>query len=260
MSVYGAYAKFSIKDELKHFFTDAFWNGGLGALYVSIIFGLYVASGKSSFFGAYELDTIAWYLIAAQLVIMTKVHLAVALSDEIQEGNILLKLNKPYHFPLALFGEHCGRMLVTTISGILWLVPLGFLLTDKVSITLSGVVAFLCLLLLAGVLDFVISLCIGLIAFWTESSRPYVWIYHKLLFILGGLFFPLALYPEFLQRIALALPPAFTVFYPAQTLVAFSWSTFLHAVLGVLAYTVAIGVLAWWLYGRAVRKVSINGG
>nr|QQZ49148.1 hypothetical protein JKL49_18675 [Phenylobacterium glaciei] len=46
----------------------------------------------------------------------------------------------------------------------------------------------------------------GLCAFWTRRILPVMLVIQKLMFLLGGLFAPITLYPDWLRKIAEATP------------------------------------------------------
>jgi ABC-2 type transport system permease protein len=60
------------------------------------------------------------------------------------------------------------------------------------------------------------QLAIGLAAVWAGAAAPLFWIWQKLLFVLGGMLIPLALYPEPLRTVARASPFAAMLFVPGS--------------------------------------------
>ena len=100
----------------------------------------------------------------------------------------------------------------------------------------------------------------GLAAFWLGDVSPLFWVWQKLLFVLGGLMLPLALYPEWMQRVAYATPfpsllagPGSFVFGTGS---ADAWT--LASRLALWAVVIACGALA--LFRCAVRNLQLNGG
>ena len=116
------------------------------------------------------------------------------------------------------------------------------------------------LVFFAVTINFLISLCIGMIAFWTEDADPYMWLYSKLMFLVGGMFFPLDVFPATIGVIVKALPPAFIIYYPAKLLVKFSWSEFLYVAGMQLLYIALLSSIAYLMFKRATKKVMVNGG
>ena len=60
------------------------------------------------------------------------------------------------------------------------------------------------------------QLQIGYVAAWFGVSGPVFWIWQKLVFVFGGLQFPLLLYPDLLRRVAESSPFAAMLFAPGS--------------------------------------------
>jgi len=159
-----------------------------------------------------------------------------------------------------MFATRFASIFSETLAVLLLTIPLGLFLVGTGTITVWGVLFGILAVILAFILDSFISLSIGLVAFWTEDARPYQWIYGKFLFVLGGLMFPLEIFPTWLQTIAKLLPPAYLMYYPARLFVDFSWELLLRALIGQIVYITVFGIAAYVIYKSAIRKVSINGG
>jgi ABC-2 type transport system permease protein len=124
----------------------------------------------------------------------------------------------------------------------------------------AGLLAALVLGLLASVLWQLCGAWIGLSAFWLEDCTPLYWIWQKLSFVLGGMFVPLALYPDWLRTLAGWLPFSAMIGGPASMVLHFDAG--LCALL--TAKLLASIVLAWhglrFTYARALRAVVVGGG
>jgi ABC-2 type transport system permease protein len=257
---YWAHFKTSFREDLQYFFTDSLFSGVMSLGYIVIFLLLYNATGWTTFFGIFTWSMLGWYLIVGQTLIRSQGDLIGKLSKQVQTGEIVTFISKPYHYPLALFGKHFGSVANEFLGTFFILVPFGLIVIGSSPITAVSVMATIVLMLLAMTLDFVICLSLGLLAFWTEDAKPYYWIYGKLTFVLGGLLFPLELFPPAIQSVAKLLPPAFLIYYPARILVDFSWPLFFHALLGAILYSTLFGVIALLIYRRAIKEVQLNGG
>jgi ABC-2 type transport system permease protein len=98
----------------------------------------------------------------------------------------------------------------------------------------------------------------GLTAFWLGDVTPLFWVWQKLLFILGGLMLPLAIYPEWLQRVAWLTPFPSLLAGPAEFMIGAGDGWWLA--LRLSAWAFAIALLARVLFRRAVRTLQVNGG
>ena len=108
-------------------------------------------------------------------------------------------------------------------------------------------------------LNFFIGMAISLSAFWVEDW-PFFWIYSKVLFVLGGLFAPMEVYPDALARAARATPFNYVLYAPARLFVQFDMDFFLHAVMMQVVWLAALAFLVMALYRMGVRRLDVNGG
>ena len=125
---------------------------------------------------------------------------------------------------------------------------------------LSSLAAFLITAALALLLDAFIAVTIGLLAFWLEEVTPVFWIYQKLLFTVGGLFLPLEMFPQWLERGVKWLPFQFITYVPARVFVAFEPEFVLQAVSGQVVYVGLLAALMVLLWRRVQRRLVVHGG
>lgn len=101
---------------------------------------------------------------------------------------------------------------------------------------------------------FLYEYAIGLLAFWTESSASFqevVWLVYA---ALGGMFAPLAFYPEWVQRVAVWTPFPYMLGLPAQLLA--GKATLAQAGRGALVLLVWLAV--FWVVRLIVWRVGLR--
>jgi ABC-2 type transport system permease protein len=199
-----------------------------------------------------------WYVALTEWVVLAMPLLSVDIEEEVRRGDIAYRIVRPVSYLWAKVAEGLGsglvRLMVLGGCGGLaaWLLtgtppPRGLLLALPLG-TLSLLLLMLC------------QAAIGLSAFWLGDTAPIFWIWQKTLFVLGGLMFPLEVYPEWLQRAAY-----FTPFAPLLH----GWARLSFGFDPALAARMAALMLAWgvvftafvaWLYRRALVVMDVNGG
>ncbi len=111
----------------------------------------------------------------------------------------------------------------------------------------------------AVVLNLILYVIIGFISFWIEDINPIFWLVDKTIMILGGAFFPVALFPDFLYKMAIWSP-----FGAAQFIthtVNASWQYQWYMLVGMQIMWICVaGFILFWVSKRAQKRVSINGG
>lgn len=218
----------------------------------------FAAAGSSVINGLTLPDTL-WYLMMTETIEISRPRLARMLADSVKDGSIAYVLNRPYDFLLYQFstamGETIFRAALTGLFGgaAVWLLAgpppaaVGFLYA------LPAVLG-------AWILNYFISVIIGLSAFVTEDVSAFEWIVQKLAFVLGGLIIPLDFYPGWLQVIARALPFAAMSYAPARLFVSPGPAALLAALGMQAAWILGLGLLTVLAYRRGVSVLNVNGG
>ena len=200
-----------------------------------------------------------WYLMMAETIELSRPALARTISENVKDGSIAYILNKPYSFLLYQFSNSMGETIFRALTNALlgsavvwWLVgpppaPLGWAFA---LIAIFG----------TWILNFCITCLIGLSAFLVEDVSPYMWIYQKFVFILGGFLIPLSFYPPWLQTIAKALPFAAMIYGPSQLFVMPSLELFINVLLMQFIWIAILGSVLVFSYNRGVTYLTVNGG
>ncbi len=259
MNAYWAYARMSVRSELRYFFDLML--GGMGSVITATFTILFwYTTGQQLFFGVFSWGMLVWYLIIVQLLCNTQKNFTKDISDHIQTGLITSIMSRPVFYPLALLADHIGEVVIIIPAVLLLLIPLGFIAGGSIQVTFVGVIIGIISIFLAILLQSLIDICLGMIAFWVEDANPYRWVFQKMVFLLGGVIFPLEIYPQWFQPIAKIQPIAYTMYHPSKLFVNFSLQSAIDVLAGQIIYCVAFGLLLAIMYSRAVRKVNINGG
>jgi ABC-2 type transport system permease protein len=260
LRAYAALARIHWREEVRYFWTDGLLSSMTAGAYALIIATVYLAAGPSAGFGPFVGASLVWYLCLAQIAQSGQSRLIRTVSNQVGNGSIVSAMLRPYRYLGGVLATHLVDAGVSYVAAALVTVPVGLALAGSAGIGIEGALAFLVLLLFATILDFTITAAIGLIAFWTEDAKPYWWVYQKLLFLAGGLVFPLDALGGSWATIAKALPPAYLIYHPVRVATQFSWRS-LGEVIAVQAAYIALGALVLaFVWRRAVRKVTINGG
>lgn len=228
-------------------------------VFIALWQAIYGTSGRSTLEG-FTLTDMVWYLAMTETVVLSSSRVFIEISEKVRAGDVVYTLARPMSYPLHQVAYSLGgsvpRVALNFVTGVI-VVTVG---TGRVGGSLPGLLAFLVSASLALVLDALVAVLIGLLAFWIEEVTPAFWIYQKLLFTVGGLFLPLELFPEGLERVARWLPFQFVTYVPARTFVAFEPVFVLRSVGGQVSYIAALGALLLLIWRRARRRMVIHGG
>jgi ABC-2 type transport system permease protein len=200
-----------------------------------------------------------WYLMMAETIELSRPALARTISDNVKDGSIAYLLNKPYSFLLYQFSNSMGETIFRALVNALFGSIIVWWLVGPPPELAGWLLAFLALIG-TWILNFCITCLIGLSAFLVEDVSPFMWIYQKFIFILGGFLIPLDFYPDWLQVIAKALPFSAMIYGPSKLFVSPGWELFANVMLMQSLWIVTLGAILIIAYRRGVAYLTVNGG
>lgn len=201
-----------------------------------------------------------WYLTITETVELSKARAFARIQTEVKDGSIAYSLLRPLRYPFfkipGFVGESMVRAVPVLVEGFVIATLMAGLLPGYFKALPAGI-----LLIIGGIIiNTLWYTAIGLLAFWTEEVSPFYFIMQKLIFILGGLFFPIDFFPERLAQISKVLPFSFVAYWPAKIVVDFSTDLFLYALLGQLIYIAIFAAIVAGIFETAKRRVHVQGG
>jgi ABC-2 type transport system permease protein len=113
---------------------------------------------------------------------------------------------------------------------------------------------------LAGLVLLLCNALIGLLAFWLDDVSPLYWLWQKSMFVLGGLFVPLALYPDWLRLVALWSPFSALVSGPGSMAIDPDPKIFALLVLKLVGCALLAQNALERVMLRGLRRLTVNGG
>ncbi|HNS45143.1 MAG TPA: hypothetical protein PKH37_07955 [Alphaproteobacteria bacterium] len=204
----------------------------------------------------------AWYMGIAQMMFFLSPRLFVIIDDDVRSGNLGYFLNRPIPYLWMRFteggGALCGNVLIYYSAGTL----LAYLYIGELpSNGWGALVLVMVLIFVASLIHLLFQVISGLSALWTNDA---IFIYHsyqKMFLLLGGIYVPISLYPDFMGGTFLKfLPFAAMVGDPCSLFLSGHTDGFWSILALQIFWLIAVGAGAWAMFGRALRKVEINGG
>ena len=200
-----------------------------------------------------------WYLALTEWVVMSAPMVQFEIEEDIRRGDVAYQIARPASWLGARFAHGLGALAVRAPMLLLVACAAAWILVGPPRQP-AGLAVAICFGLVAAIVMTLFHVAIGVVAFWLGDVAPAYWIWQKLLFVLGGLLLPLQFYPELIVRVARLTPfPAFLA-GPASLA---TDEPLMHP--GTLALTIAAwalvgGSIARAAFGRAVRRLHVNGG
>ena len=229
---------------------------------VLLILYFYVYKLKGGTVNGTTYDMIAWSIFIYFIFSTFRLRdISRSIMQDVQSGNIEVLFNKPISYLLYKSWWQVGSGLYSAIViGILGSVILFLLIGIPHTMTLGIFLPTLLLVFLgASVLTLLVYGLVGILAFWIEDINPVFWIVDKAVMILGGSYLPIALFPPLMYKIALFSPFGASLFVTHT--VSESWKNNWYILIGIqLLWIIITGLLLYFLYSKAKKRVSVNGG
>ena len=222
--------------------------------------------------GRTDPDGVAGYSLAQ----MTTYYLVVSLVDmltgvtdddwqiaaDIRDGAISQFLLKPLNYLVYRFCLYLsGRLIYTTFA----LLPVGlfiFFLRDYAVLPpdLATFGMFLISVLLAGLLQFLISFSMAMLALWVLEVSSFIFILYAFEFIAGGQLFPLDILPPLLLDLLYFTPFPYLLYFPVSIYLGRTTGTEIWQGLAIQSlWVLAAALLARLVWERGIKRYGAYG-
>lgn len=201
-----------------------------------------------------------WYMVFTEVITLSTPRTHQAISQEVKSGDIAYKLTRPYYYPLYYFGSHCGEFVVRFITNLAIGGTFAYFVMGPLEIQWQYTGWWLLGLVMAVTINFLLYFALALLAFWFEDNTPFFWIHNKMMFIFGGLFVPVEVYPEGLQLVSYILPLRYGISAPARLAIDFDYDFLWQMLTGQVIWIVILSFTVAMVYQKGVSRLNVNGG
>jgi ABC-2 type transport system permease protein len=216
-------------------------------------------SEGSAVIAGYSFKQIMWYLIVTEAMTIASPSLCTKVEEEVKSGDVGFKLTRPISYIAFHYVEYMSELAVRFGVNVLLGGMLGLLVLGPPQLG-PGLVWFPLMALCGFTVNFMLNMSLALCAFWVEETRGLEFVYHKLLFTIGGMLMPLELFPEALQSVCRWLPFQTVLYMPAKTAVAFDAGRLPGMLVQQVLWIGVLGLAVALIYRRGVTKLHVNGG
>ncbi|MDB4894719.1 MAG: transporter permease protein [Firmicutes bacterium] len=152
------------------------WDQLLSTIHLAFIMFVFVqlwrvtyASASPEAFAGYSLPEVIWYLVGTEAIIISLPRIHSVLESEVKEGDLAVRLNKPYSYLLFHYSAFLGEGLVRLATSLAVGGLTAYLLVGGFAFRWEALPVLLLLYLSTTVLHFFYNSVIGLAAFWVED-------------------------------------------------------------------------------------------
>jgi ABC-2 type transport system permease protein len=203
---------------------------------------------------------LVWYLIITEIVQMFSGSFNPAyLQDDIESGAIEVMLLRPTPFWQLKLADWFGQALVSFVVLGVFSMGMGAWLTGEWNWSVSILCYLIVSLLVAGLMLLCGNFMIGCATIRIGQTLPLYWLWEKLLFLLGGLYWPLLFYPGWYQRLAWFTPFPAMMAAPANTALSPSYTRLSLQLADQLFWLCLLLLACRWAAGRVRRHFQARG-
>lgn len=238
---------------------------GIGSELALLLLGVQlwkaIYAGRAEVDG-HGLEAMLTYVVLARLMPLIDMGFVGTVQQRIVTGGIIGDLLKPMRLSIYLFAQELGAFanrLAFRAAPILAAALLLVGLEPPASAASFGLFALSSAL--AFVLLFQMNFMTSLLAFWVTHLFSLNIVKGQTIRLLSGSLVPLWFYPAGLAKALPFLPFAFVAFVPIQLYFGnYPWPEAVRMFVFQLAWIALLGGLSAWLFRRAIRRISLNGG
>jgi len=207
-------------------------------------------------------EMIAYSVVSTAISVFATNDVIFRVSSKVSSGEIGMDLIKPMSFRSVLFCQTLGVNVYRILFELLPLALVSLLLFGVHLPTLANGLAFLGLVVGGLILNFLITYAIGLIAFWYILVWQVNTVLNGLIRLLSGAFIPIWFFSDTLVKLSYFFPFRLIYYEPIAVYLGKTtgWADLLGLFAQQLAWIVGLLLLQRWMWGRAVRRLVVQGG
>jgi ABC-2 type transport system permease protein len=245
------------------------YSGEVGSrlFFLGVILFIFMCLWKATFANSsadslrgYSLRELIWYLALTECIMMSAPRVTPQVDEDVRTGAIVVQLVRPLSYPLYRLAANLGEQLARFVVLVPAAAAIAFFLAGVPEHLMEGLLLCALTLPLAFVLDFLGYMLVGLAAFWLEDTSGLSLIYSRLTMVAGGMLLPLDLFPESMASVLKALPFGSIVCGPARLLVHPDPEALCYLLANQVFWIALLGLAVALVYGRALRRIALNGG
>lgn len=257
MGKYLQVARQALMDSISDPSGSILWVGvAIMELVVPMLVWYSATSPGGSFSGFSKTQILVYYALMSVVGAITFSATHFDMAFQIRNGDVLHSLVKPVSF-LTLNAAHgLGDKLFTLLIRLPLFAFVLFFASSTIHLTVWAILATF-----SGLLIYLlISLCFGLISFWTTEISGYVGAFFFFNYLLSGEIAPISFFPNWLKNIATALPYRYTLSFPIELLLnKLQTNQIIFGFIIQIVWIIGLIVLLKFLWRKALIKYQAYG-
>ena len=228
-------------------------------VYVFIWMSIY--NNGSSILGMSLKQVTTYYILVVTLYPIMFWGINDIMGEAIREGEILRELLNPISYFSYYFGVRLGEFFEAVIVAVATFIICSILFGALLPSSLINFLFFILVICLGMVIIYFFELILGMSAFYTDAIWGIEVLKRAIINIFSGMIAPIALFPNFFQKIANVLPFKDCIYTPINIYFGnLSTSEIFNVLLKQCFWIFFLYVIAKIIFKKAIKSITINGG
>lgn len=231
-----------------------------GILRAFVMIALYAGRGEVG--GLTLQDAITYTALSQAIIAYLSIFGWWDVMESVNSGEIAADMLRPMSYLRFWMAADLGRALVNFfLRGATIVLLYSLFVKLTLPANLSQWLNFFVAVILSWLVSFLYRFLINLAAFWTPNARGFGRFGFGIIWVLSGFYMPLALYPEWFQRICQLTPFPAMVSTPLEIFLGeINGPEMVWAMVNQVVWAIALLALAQLVLNRGVRRLVIQGG
>lgn len=208
-------------------------------------------------YGYTKSEMITYFLVGSIVTAAVRTYARDSVARDIRDGGLSAFLVKPMSYLKYVTAREFGRVslpaILSVLTSLIVLIPFYSMLVSPAST--GHFLMMLAMLVLAIIIDALMSMLVGFITFWTDETEAIFDVILRLKRFFSGGYFPLSIAPAFLLTLTFWLPFGYSFFIPMQLYL--GKMTILQGVYGLgieAGWIIILYILVRVIYARGLKR------
>lgn len=202
-----------------------------------------------------------YYILVVSLDPIISWGINQVMGEAIRNGEILRELLNPISYFHYYFGIRLGELIEALVTSLITFVICSFLFGILAPAGILNFLFFILVVILSVIMVFFFELSLGMISFYTNAIWGVEVFKRAVIHIFSGMIAPIALFPEFLQKIVNFLPFKECTYTPINI---YFGNLSIIDILQVIAkqglWIIIFYLIARIIFKNGIKHITINGG
>lgn len=208
-------------------------------------------------------DTMLTYTVVSSMIsVILTTNVERRITTDVRKGTIAIDMMRPVNIFGVFFAENLGNVTALLFQNLLPVFVIGSVLIKlPVPASLPGALLFLCSLVLAFLINWLIAVIFGMWAFSIIEMDALIQVKKHLIRLLSGSIIPIWFFPEPLRSVLEALPFVYLYQMPLDLYIGkYTEASLIRGFAVQIFWAAGLFAVYLWLQRRVTAKVMIQGG